>query len=156
MAILLAVTVLAGLLLPREQFKLSPSWRRRLGAADRAPSPAPPQPAAPDDMTAQWGLFSAAFVRERLQALEDELRRLDRNPDVFARAFKTIAARSAYDALLEEVTTVAEQPWWHVGEVVDAEALGSPADCARCSSSRSRPRARPRRRRGPPRTSRRS
>jgi hypothetical protein len=126
MAFLLAVMVLVGLLLPRENFKLSAPWGRRLGVTDATPSPAPQQQAGSDNMAEQWGMFSAAFVRERLQALEDELQRLDRNPDVFAKAFKTIAARSAYDALLQEVTTIAEQPWWRVGEVVDADVLGSP------------------------------
>jgi hypothetical protein len=133
MAFLLAVTVLVGLLLPLEQLKLPASWRSRLPVNDGAPwevgdgdrpSSGRRQPAGPD-ITEQWGLFTAAFVRERMHALEDELQRLDRDPDVFAKAFHTLVARSAYDALLSEATTVAEQPWWHVGEVVDAEALGS-------------------------------
>jgi hypothetical protein len=124
MIILLVVTVLVGLLMPLEQLKLPASWRSRLPVPDGTPDPAPKEPAGPD-LTAQWGLFSGAFVRERLQALEEELQRLERNPDVFARAFHTIVARSAYDALLGEVTTVAEQPWWRVGEVVDAEVLGA-------------------------------
>jgi hypothetical protein len=124
MIILLVVTVLVGLLMPLEQLKLPASWRSRLPAGDGTPSPAPREPAAPD-VTAQWGLFSAAFVRERLQALEEELHQLERNPEVFARAFHTLAARAAYDALQSEVRTVAEQPFWRVGEVVDAEALGA-------------------------------
>jgi len=122
MAILLAVTVLVGLLVPLEQLKLPPSWR--VGqAGDELDQPR--RPDEPDGMQAQWGLFTAAFVRERLHALEEEMRRLDHDPDVFARAFHTIAARSAYEALLDEAKTVSEQPWWRVGEVVDADAMGS-------------------------------
>jgi hypothetical protein len=133
MAILLAVTVLVGLLLPLEQLKLPASWRSRLPVSDGTPqhvgdgdrpSSGRRRPAGPD-ITEQWGLFTATFVRDRLHALEEELQRLDRDPDVFAKAFHTLAARSAYDALLGEATTVAEQPWWHVGEVLDSEALGS-------------------------------
>jgi hypothetical protein len=131
MAILLAVTVLVGLLLPLEQLNLPSSWRSRLPAGDGTPQrvgddaqrrTAPHQPDGPE-LSAQWGLFTAAFVRERLHALEEEMQRLDRDPDVFARAFHTLAARSAYESLLSEVTTIAEQPWWRVGEVVDAEVL---------------------------------
>jgi hypothetical protein len=122
MAILLAVTVLVGLLVPLEHLGLPPS------------SPSVPvgnepdqrrRPDEPDGLQAQVGLFTAAFVRDRLHALEAELQRLDASPDVFARAFHTIVARSAYEALLSEATTDSEQPWWSVGEVVDAEALSS-------------------------------
>jgi hypothetical protein len=134
MAFLLMAALLVGLLLPLQVLGLPPSWRARLRGTAGTPEPDAdadlPVPVGderdePDGLNAQWGLFTEAFVRERLRALEDELARLDRDPDVFARAFHTIAARSAYDALLVEVTTIAEKPWWGVGQVVDAEVLTS-------------------------------
>jgi hypothetical protein len=134
MTILLVVALLVGLLLPLELLGLPPSWRGRPAVPGRTPepdgedvlpAPAEDERSASDGMTAQWGLFTQEFVRGRLHALEEELARLDREPDVFARAFHTLAARAAYDALLAEATTLAEQPWWRVGEVVDVEVLGS-------------------------------
>jgi|SRR3954453_1880684 hypothetical protein len=120
MAILLAVTVLVGLLVPLEHFGLPRSSRSvRVGNEGDHPR----RPDEPDGMQAQVGLFTASFVRDRLRALQAELQRLDANPDVFAKAFHTLVARSAYEALLAEATTDSEQPWWSVGEVVDADAL---------------------------------
>lgn len=134
MAFLLLVALLVGLLVLLEVLVLPPERRSRLLRTARTPEPDAdaelPTPigddrAEPDGLKAEWGLFTEAFVRERLRALEVELARLDRDPDVFARAFHTIAARSAYDALLVERTTIAEKPWWGVGQVVDAEVLTS-------------------------------
>ena len=136
MAILIAVTVLVGLLLPLEQFGLPPALQGRLrvgdgdadgggGHGDRSRPDRTDQGDERDGLSAQWGLFTAEFVRDRLHALEEELQRLDSDPDVFAKAFHTLAARSAYDALLGEERAVTEQPWWRVGEVVDAEVLAS-------------------------------
>lgn len=133
MVVLLVVVLLAGLLLPLELLGLPPNrWVRRRGEGtapepdgDHLAIPARDEPADRDGMTAEWGLFTEEFVRERLRALEEELARLDREPGVFARAFHTLAARAAYDALLVEATTLAEKPWWRVGEVVDVEVLAS-------------------------------
>jgi|SRR5689334_5864465 len=136
MAFLLLVTLLVGLLVLLEVLVLPPEWRSRLLRTALTPEPdadADPELPTPigddraerDGLNAEWGLFTEAFVRERLRALEVELARLDRDPDVFARAFHTIAARAAYDALLVERTTIAEKPWWGVGQVVDSDVLTS-------------------------------
>lgn len=135
MAILFAVTLLVGLLLPLEQFVLPSSLRSRVPQGQGTPQqvdddddrgrPSRHQPAGRDDMTAEWGLFTEEFVQDRLHALEAELARLDRDPDVFARAFHTLVTRAAYEALLAEARTLREKPWWHVGEVVDVEVIFS-------------------------------
>src|SRR4051812_9325397 len=122
--------LLVGLLLPLEQYVLPPSWRSRTAERPGTPQQVGDddrrhQPAGRDDLTAQWGLFSEELVRVRLHALEAELGRLDRDPDVFARAFKTLAARSAYESLLAEARALPEKPRWRVGEVVDAEVIFS-------------------------------
>jgi hypothetical protein len=136
LAVLLAVTLLVGLLLPLEQFGLPSIWGGRVPVGPATPQqvgdddrrrPSRHQPDARDDLTAEWGLFTAEFVRDRLRALEEELGRLDRDPDVFAKAFHTIVARSAYEALRVEATTLPEKPWWRVGEVVDTEVIFSSA-----------------------------
>jgi len=49
------------------------------------------------------------FVRQRLEVLADELERLDNDPDIFAKAFRTHAARSAYRALLDDAIQLSEQ-----------------------------------------------
>src|SRR4051812_19618038 len=110
MAILLAAIVLVMLLL-------------RVDVLRPQPAAATPAPAEPEGMTEQWGLFSETFIRDRLRALADELERLDREPDVFARAFHTMVARAAYEALLADAAAVADRPWWGVGEVLDVEAM---------------------------------
>jgi hypothetical protein len=48
--------------------------------------------------------FTPEFLQRRLHALSDELDRLDRDPDVFAKAFHTLVARSAYQALLADAS----------------------------------------------------
>jgi hypothetical protein len=48
------------------------------------------------------------FIRHRLDVLAAELERLDDDPDIFAKAFRTNAARSAYRALIEDATRLAE------------------------------------------------
>lgn len=83
-----------------------------------------PEPAA-DEPPVESSLFSPAFVRRRLAALAEELERLDRDPDAFAKAFHTMVARSAYEALLADAARLAERPPPRVGTVVDAVPLGA-------------------------------
>jgi hypothetical protein len=75
------------------------------------------------EMTVNWGLFPQAFVRRRLDALAEELERLDRDPDVFAKAFHTTVARSAYEALLVDASKLSDQPWRPAGPMIDFEVL---------------------------------
>jgi hypothetical protein len=58
----------------------------------------------------EWSLFSPAFIRRRLAALAEELERLDRDTYAFAKAHHTMAARSAYEALLADASRLAERP----------------------------------------------
>jgi hypothetical protein len=51
--------------------------------------------------------FALPFIRRRLDVLASELVRLERDPTVFAKAFRTRAAQSAYDALLADATRLA-------------------------------------------------
>jgi hypothetical protein len=69
----------------------------------------------------EWSLFSQANVRRRLAALAEELDRLDHDPDVFAKAFHTKAARAAYEALLADVSRVGDRPRPQAGAVLEAE-----------------------------------
>ena len=59
------------------------------------------------ELAGESDLFQLEFVQHRLHALSDELDRLDRDPDVFAKAFHTLVARSAYQALLADASRLA-------------------------------------------------
>ena len=95
MGILLAVTVVVGVVLA-----IDLSWFPDAGA--REPLTVDGERAADsgDLRGLDEGLSSAESVLRRLDALAEELDRLDHDPDVFARAFHTRVARGAHDALL--------------------------------------------------------
>jgi len=76
------------------------------------------------EMTMEWGLFTRAFIGRRLAALAEELERLDRDPDVFAKAFHTLVARAAYEELLVEASRLADQPSRPLVRSLDFELLG--------------------------------
>lgn len=67
------------------------AWRR----AHPAPPPPPPDP------------FEVLALQVRLGLLADQLRALESDPQVFARARRLMAVRSAYDALLAEACRLA-------------------------------------------------
>jgi hypothetical protein len=75
-------------------------------------------------MTVVWGLFTSPFIRRRLDVLAEELERLDRDPDIFAKAFHTMAARGAYEALLADASRLADQPGRYAGPTLDLELAG--------------------------------
>ena len=135
MEILVTVVVIGVLLRSIELFRSPPPWLRRAatGVARRvaavAPAPATPQrdEGAVVDMTVQWSLFSRPFIAHRLAALDRELERLDRDPDVFAKAFHTIAARSAYEALAADARRLAEMSARGEAGVLEFELLGPSA-----------------------------
>ena len=133
MEILFAIGLMAALLLPGELWGFAPSWlswvpsRLRQLELHRDGE----QHGAPDDelgepleMSMQPGLFEAQLIRDRLDALTEELERLDRDPDIFAKAFHTIVARSAYEALMADASKISSQPRLHVGETLDFELVG--------------------------------
>lgn len=51
--------------------------------------------------------FDALHLQSRLSALADEILRLDSDPEVYARAFRIKATRSAYDQVLAEACHLA-------------------------------------------------
>jgi hypothetical protein len=55
----------------------------------------------------EWDIFTLPFVRRRMDVLADELERLERDPSVFARAFRTIVARAALEALSADASRLA-------------------------------------------------
>jgi hypothetical protein len=75
------------------------------------------------EMTMQSGLFTRAVIQGRLEALTEELARLDRDPDVFAKAFHTMVARSAYQALLSDAATLIDEPCLQVGESLEFQLM---------------------------------
>jgi histone H3/H4 len=116
MEILLTLAVSAVLFLTIEVL-----WRSRNRSGWRAGTAAPVED---DDTTVEWQLFSLPFVRRRLAALAEELERLDRDPDVFAKAFHTMVARSAYETLSADASRLAEQARRHTGRTLDVELAG--------------------------------
>jgi hypothetical protein len=109
MGTLLGVVVMAALLLPVGALGLS-----------RVAPPAPPREDA-DGLGA--GLFSEELIRRRLDALADELERLERDPEVFARAFHTNVARTAYETLLVDAAQLTEQTRRIVAGTIEFEIL---------------------------------
>jgi hypothetical protein len=97
--VVLGLAVLAVLLLPGDVL--------RFGAA---PPPEPGAAATPlvvDDLDDQaGGLFDREFIQWRLDVLADELARIDVDPGVMARGFRTTVARSAYEALLADAAAL--------------------------------------------------
>ena len=132
MEIFVTAIVVGVLLRSIELFRSPPPWLRRAagGVARRLPDAAPARAAsqrdegAVVDMTVQWSLFSRPFIAHRLAALDRELERLDRDPDVFAKAFHTIAARSAYEALAADARRLAESSVHGEAGGLEFELLG--------------------------------
>ena len=60
--------------------------------------------------TVEGDFLTLAFVRRRMDVIADELERLGRDPAVFAKAFRTIVARSAYEALMADASRLAAIP----------------------------------------------
>ncbi|HET9655605.1 MAG TPA: hypothetical protein VFP72_09645 [Kineosporiaceae bacterium] len=117
MDLLISLVLGAGVLLGVE----------RLWPARPAEGALPPQPVAPDGIEAaavESGLFTPAFVQARMRALAAELDRLDHDPDVFARAFHTLAAREAYQALAVEAARQAEELRRSPGPVLEEVSAG--------------------------------
>jgi hypothetical protein len=132
---LLALALLAGLCLAIRVLSVPPSW---LGSvADRVTRPRTAEDGGrptsgdgyryheADPTTVESGLLAQPFIRSRLDALVEELERLDRDPDVFAKAFHLMAARSAREALLADASRLATQPRRSAGSTFDVEVLGS-------------------------------
>jgi hypothetical protein len=59
-------------------------------------------------LSSDWDPYALSFVRHRLDVLAAELDLLENDHSVFARAFRTHVAKSAYDALLADASRLAE------------------------------------------------
>jgi hypothetical protein len=111
MGILVAVVVIGVLLSSLDRlYRAALRVADRLAAAEAGHAPAPRDEGPVVDMSVQWSLFSRPFIAHRLAALDRELERLEHDPDVFAKAFHTIAARSAYEALAADARRLADTP----------------------------------------------
>jgi hypothetical protein len=130
---LLAVVLVAVLCLAIRLLSSPPSWVGSL--ADRVPRARvpddgePPEsgadvPGGADQVTVEEVLLTQPFVRRRLDALAEELERLDRDPDVFAKAFHTMVARSARDALRADASRLADRPPRCTRDTFDVEVVG--------------------------------
>ena len=96
MEVVLALALLAVLLLPTDVLR---------GVAPPAGSPSEEARPGPQDLDG-GGLFSREFIQWRLDVLADELARIDADPGVMARGFRTTVARSAYEALLADAAAL--------------------------------------------------
>ena len=120
---LFAVALMAGFVVAIKVLRLPLSWPGRVPEAGVTPHKLPhggeqEGPGGADEMTVEWGLLAEPFIRRRLDALVEELERLDRSTDTFAKAFHTTVARSAYEALLADASRLAGQPR-HAGALCD-------------------------------------
>jgi hypothetical protein len=61
-----------------------------------------PRPLAPDDDP-----FALSFVRHRLDVLAAELKQLENDSEIFAKAFRTHVVKAAYQSLLEDADRLA-------------------------------------------------
>jgi hypothetical protein len=73
-----------------------------------------------------WELLTRTSMLRRLDALAEELERLDRDPDVFAKAFHLMVLRSARDALLSDVARFADPAPRCASALLDVE-LAAPS-----------------------------
>jgi hypothetical protein len=125
MQLLVAIAMTAGLCLAIRLLWEPPPW---LGwVADRlAPlmvADDVEQPGAAG-ITVEPGLLSRPFIERRLDALVEELERLDQDPDVFAKAFHTHVVRSAQHALLADASRLSDQPRSSTSQTFDVEVAG--------------------------------
>lgn len=126
MEILVALAVLAGLLLPAGVLRALPSALGREGGGGGPLEPADDlaeEPGASEERCVDDGLLSLSFVQRRLDALADELARLDDDPGVLARAFRTTVALTAYEALLADASRLAREPALHVDATLGFELI---------------------------------
>lgn len=133
MEILFAVMVVAALLMPIELLRSPRSWPSRVPDPTGLPAlvdhdepleAAGDGPGEAGEMTMEWGLFTSSLVQRRLEALADELERLDGDPAIFAKAFHTTVARSAYEALLVDAPEFSHQPRGHAVQAFEFDLAG--------------------------------
>ena len=113
MDVLLPIVLLVVLFLALEFLLWRSTWQKspRLDVARQDPSglrgeidfQAKDQPLDDD-----WDPAALPFVRHRLDVLAAELEWLERDHSVFARAFRTQVARSAYQALIADASRLSE------------------------------------------------
>jgi len=80
-----------------------------------------------DSRTPAGSLLTLDEVRRRLAVLKAELTRLERDRDVFARAFHTQVAQIVYDALVEDEVRLCALPSLDLTLDVAPVEVGAPA-----------------------------
>ena len=115
MLLVCAVLVLTGLVCAVRALPCPPSWSDRLAdRVSRLTSSGDVDQSGPDgagdQITVDLGPLSRQEVERRLDALAEELERLDRDPEIFARAFHVMVVRAAHEALLVDAARLADQP----------------------------------------------
>jgi hypothetical protein len=125
MVLLGAVILMAGLCCATV-LRFAPSASRRLAdGVARLMSSGDEEQSELDtaqQLTVEWGPRTQSFVQRRLDALAEELQRLDRDPDIFAKAFHVMVARAAHEALLVDASRLADQPRY-AAQLFDVELL---------------------------------
>jgi hypothetical protein len=128
-----ALALMAGSFLTIKVLWFPPSWlgraadavARRTSADDGERSGAPEdRPGQGEELGVDWELLRRTSIRRRLDALAEELERLDRDPDVFAKAFHTMVARSAHEALLSDASRLGDPLPRFTVRVLDLEVMG--------------------------------
>jgi hypothetical protein len=134
MRYLFAVTLVPALCLAIGVLWLPPSWRGSLADtvttfADDGERPrgAGTEPGQADQTIVGEGLLTRPYISGRLDVLAQELERLDRDPEIYARAFHSMVARSALEALLADASRLADRPARCAGQTFDVEMAGTPA-----------------------------
>jgi hypothetical protein len=133
MGSLSAVVLLAGLCVALGLLWFPSSWLRwfadrvtQLTISDVGRQPGTDGIEA-EQTTPEWDLLTRPYIRGRLDALTQELERLDRDPDVFAKAFHTMVARSAREALLADASRLLDRPSRYAGQRFEIEVAGTSA-----------------------------
>jgi hypothetical protein len=111
---ILSLVLAAAVLIALELLWLSPSTES-LVATDLG------EPDQGTELAGESDLVTVEFIQRRLHALRNELDRLDRDPEVFAKAFHTLVARSAYQALLADASRVTHRSPAVPGFTVDVD-----------------------------------
>ena len=121
---LVPLIVAVAMFLALEWFWRRPSRQPLPGMDDelehRPATEPPPEPPVED-----WDPFALPFMRRRLDLLAAELDRLDRDPAIFAKAFRTRVAQLAFDAVLADTTRLAAVTSLAAVTTIEMEITGS-------------------------------
>jgi len=101
---LLTLLLSGALFLALEYFWCRPTWRHGSAEAWREDD----HQSGPPQFLPDWDPVVLSAVLHRLDLLAAELERLENDPTIFARAFRTQAVQSAQQALVADATRMAK------------------------------------------------